>query len=123
MLFRSPRWVIFVFILSRLIGLVFYLIKRKRLNLWVGLCEEHRAQRRQGLILGGAGLVLGILFFCGMPFMREAAAIFMMLGGGVVCLIGGALLMRRASILTPQGVEGEEALVKAGQPFMDSLPR
>lgn len=116
-----PRWVIFVFLLSRLIGLVLFFIKRKQLNLHVGLCEEHKSMRRQGMIGGVLAIVFGVLFFVGMVFMREAVAIFMMLGGGFACLIAGVLLLRRAAILVPKGVEGEEALVKVGLPFLESL--
>ena len=60
-----PRYVILVFLLIRIVGLILYFCTRKRVTVYVGLCEDHLNRRRFGMLAGGALLLLGLLFFFG----------------------------------------------------------
>lgn len=60
-----PRYVILIFILIRIVGLILYFILRKRVTVYIGLCEAHLNRRRIGVITGLSLFMLGLITFFG----------------------------------------------------------
>jgi hypothetical protein len=56
-----PRYIILVFIFIRLIGIILYLMKRKRATIHVGLCEAHLKRRQLGKQVCGVLVGFGFL--------------------------------------------------------------
>ncbi len=113
-----PKWVIIVFLLSRLIGLILFFWKRRVLDLNIGLCEEHRRKRSTWMWGGGGAaafgfVVLGVALAADMPVLMIGFAL-LFLGGLIVLALG-------ARTVTPMSVEGDIARLKVGQPFLESL--
>lgn len=71
----TPRWVIIVFLLSRLIGLILFFMKRRTVNLHVGLCEEHTERRRMHLFVWGGTLGMSVLMGVGGAAMDSGVAL------------------------------------------------
>jgi hypothetical protein len=110
--------------LSILGGLLVYVIlatvMRKSALVELGLCERHRARRRNGLILACGGFLLALIAMFWCAWNSSAGGIFAGIGLMVVLPIAGGLLARVAS---PTRIDDRWVLLKVGQPFLDSLPR
>jgi flagellar biosynthesis protein FliQ len=93
-------------------------VKRRTVDLHVGLCEEHRESRKMKMVVSGGVLALSLLIGVGGAMMEAVALIvlasLMFLGG----VVGLALT---AGVVRAHKVEVEVAWVTAGQPFLDSL--
>lgn len=63
-----PRYVILVFILVHIAGIILYLCTRKSATLSIGLCESHFNRRRFGILIGCAMLLTGLFVFFGALF-------------------------------------------------------
>jgi hypothetical protein len=114
----TPRWVIFVFLVSRLIGLILFFVKRKTINLHVGLCEAHRGARRTKMWIGG-GVMAAAMMFGGAGIALNAGAL---IGLGGLTFLGGIVVMALgAMVVKAHKVEGDLAWVTAGQAFTDSI--
>lgn len=114
----TPRWVIFVFLLSRLIGLILFFVKRRTVNLHVGLCEEHTERRRMHLFIWGGTLGMSVLMGVGGAAMDSGAALAV---AGLAFFTGLIGLALTAAVLRVHKVQGEQAWVLAGEPFLHSL--
>jgi hypothetical protein len=58
-----PPYVLLIFLLVHIAGIILYCITRKRATLYIGLCEAHLNRRRFGLLIGICMLVGSVLFF------------------------------------------------------------
>jgi hypothetical protein len=113
-----PRWVIFLFVISWLIGLIVYLFKRRRFQLTLGLCEEHRASRTQNMFIGGGLVILGVVLM--VVSAVEDVGVGAALGG--VTLLGGILWTAiSANLMMIKKVEGNYAWVRFKGPFFESV--
>lgn len=114
-----PRWTLFVFIVSRLIGLILMMVKRRTVLLNIGLCEVHRAARSQRVMIGGGLLLLGVLGFAAGIALESTG---MLIGGPILLLVGIIVMAVSWSPVKVQKVEGEIAYLKADESFVNSLP-
>lgn len=103
----TPRWVIFVFLLSRLIGLILFFMKRRTVNLHVGLCEEHTDRRRMHLFGWGGTLGMSVLMGVGGAAMDSGPALDL---AGLAFFAGLIGLALKAAVLRVHKVEGEQAI-------------
>jgi hypothetical protein len=114
-----PRWTIIVFVLSRLIGLILMMIKRRTVVLELGLCDEHRALRKRNMLIGVGVMGLGVLLFAA---GIQADAVPLLLGGPVALIVGIVVTAMGHATVRVQKVEGEVAYIKASDAFTASLP-
>jgi len=113
-----PKWVIIVFLLSRLIGIILYFWKRRTLDLNIGLCEEHRRKRSMAM-WGGGGAAAFAFVVLGAGLALDMPELFI---GFLLLFVGGLIVLALgARTVTPMSVEGEVARLKVGQPFLESL--
>ena len=103
-----------------LVLLVVVLIVRKKAILHIGLCEKHRAQRKQGQIIGWSSLLGGvILLVCGAVFNSGVTALI----GVAVLLVGGIYGSVRATTITPTKITKENVWVTGvHKDFLADLP-
>jgi hypothetical protein len=81
-------------LLNLLILVIVVLIVRKKAILHIGLCERHRARRKQGLIIGYSSLLAGVVMIIvgavsDSGRMAVAGLLLVLVGG-----IGGAIIAR-----------------------------
>jgi hypothetical protein len=60
-----PRYVIIFFLLIRIVGLILYFCLRKRVTVYIGLCEDHVNKRRFGILAGCVMMLIGLAGFFG----------------------------------------------------------
>jgi hypothetical protein len=60
-----PPYVVLVFIFVHIVGLILYLCTRKRVTVYVGLCESHINRRRMGILAGCVVFLMGMFSFFG----------------------------------------------------------
>ena len=103
-----------------LILLVVYLMVRKKAIVHIGLCEQHRAKRKHGTVIGLSSIVAGIV-------LLVCAAVFnsgWLLAFGLIVFVGGAItggVMART--VTPTKIDKEYVwLSGVHRDFMANLP-
>jgi hypothetical protein len=103
------------------LGAVFYvigaLILRKKAEFEMGVCNEHAARRRNGILIGVVGVPLGFLV---MGAAVESSPIFIVLG--LLVMLGSlvaAVLM--VQLVSAKRIDERQAWLKVGRPFLDSL--
>jgi hypothetical protein len=109
-----------VFIVSRLIWLIVYLIVRKKAVVHIGLCELHRANRKLWIAIAWSSVALGII-------MIVVAAIFgygWWAGAGVLILLfGGITGALMARMVAPTKVDKQFVwLTGVNRDFVANLP-
>ncbi len=102
-----------------LIYVILAMVVRKSARVELGLCEAHRARRRNGLILAWSGMAVGLVgLLAGAAYGSGAMAI-----GGFVVLVAlpivGSLMARAAY---PTRIDDRWVWLKVGRPFLDGLP-
>jgi hypothetical protein len=110
--------------LTLLIGALIYVILaaivRKKVTVGLGLCEEHRARRRTGLLVGWLGFLGSfVLMVVGIATSSPPILILPAVLGMIGLPIAGMLLAR---VAYPTKIDDRYAWLKVGQPFLDSLP-
>jgi hypothetical protein len=104
-------------------GWLFYvivaLIVRKSASFEIGLCDEHAARRRNGILIGWLGGV-GCLV-AGIALIETSPALMLVLVVAAFAAMIGGLLMART--VQPARIRDGWAWIKVGRPFLDSLPR
>lgn len=113
-----PRYVILVFIFIRLIGIILYFVKRRTVSLNIGLCEEHRSQRRMYQWIGGGSIVAGFaMLLLWISLGKSVLIIF-----GLVALLGGAITLGLGTrLMSVVNVEGDTAELKIKGEFYESI--
>jgi hypothetical protein len=108
--------------LTLLIGALIYVIVaaivRKKVTVGLGLCEEHRARRRLGLIIGWVGFLGSFALMIALAVAGSAALMVGMVGMIVLPIVSLFL----ARVAYPTKIDDHYAWLKVGQPFLDSLP-
>ena len=115
-----PRYIIYVFLFIRLLGLILYLLKRKRATIYIGMCQAHMLKRRNGRLLGGAFVALG--FFLG--FLTAVTGDFTALGVGCVAmLVGLIIIVAMTQTVTADKIDEPYIWVKGvHKDYLKSLP-
>jgi hypothetical protein len=115
---HPPEYYITI-IAGLLIYVIVAMVSRKTALVELGLCEQHRARRRNGLIIAWAGFAGS---FC-LMFVGAAGRSGKLFIGSVVGLVvvplAGALVAR---VVYPTKIDNEYAWFRVGKPFLDSLP-
>jgi hypothetical protein len=115
-----PRYVVLVFIFIRIIGLILYFCLRKRVTVYVGLCETHLNRRRIGALLGTI-MLFGGLFVVGASTASENYSVA--LGGLILFLAGIITMVTSWRTVTASKIEEPYVWVKGvHRDFLDQLP-
>jgi hypothetical protein len=95
------------------------LVTRKSARIELGLCPPHRARRRNGLILAWGGFLGAfVLMFVGASDDVLGLMIAGFIGLLVLPIVGAVM----ARTLRPAKIDEHYAWLRAGKPFVDSLP-
>lgn len=115
-----PRYVILVFILIRIAGLILYFCLRKRVTIHIGLCESHINRRNFGVLTGLLMLLLGTMAFFG-AFTSE---VYQWVFPGLLLIFGGIIVMTVMwRVVTANKIEGQYVWVKGiNKDFLAALP-
>lgn len=115
-----PRWVIVLFVLIRWLGIIVYFATRTRLQLNVGLCEEHRTRRSRMMWGGAGGMVAAAIGCCGSVGEDSAALLIFF---GAVAFASLVVLVVGARLVAVKKVDQGMAWVKVKLPFVDAVRR
>lgn len=103
------------------LGALFYvigaLIVRKKAEFEIGVCGEHAARRRNGLLIGWLGAPLGLIL--AVALVEQSPAL---IGLGLLVFLGAlvaAILM--VQLVTAKRIDERQAWLKVGRPFLDSI--
>jgi hypothetical protein len=115
-----PRYVILVFILIRIVGLILYFCLRKRVTVYIGLCEDHINKRRFGVLAGVVTLLVGFVAFFGAIANENFGIIFL----GLLLILAGIIVMVTVwRTITATRIEEPYVWVKGvHKDFLDTLP-
>lgn len=115
-----PRYVILVFILIRIAGLILYFCTRKRMTVHIGLCEGHLSKRRFGMLIGAIMSSLGVLaFFAAVTSDSPQLAIPTIF----LFLVGIIVMVSMWRTVTAKKIEEPYVWVKGvSSAFLDTLP-
>jgi len=106
-------------IISRLILIIVYLIVRKKAVVHIGLCEQHRAMRKRGIIIGWSSVGLGFLVMFGAAFGSG----WWILVGFLVMIVGGITGGVMAQTVRPTKIDKEYVwLAGVHRDFLADLP-
>ena len=115
-----PRYVILVFILIRIVGLILYFCTRKRVTVHIGLCEDHINKRRFGVLAGCVVLLVGFISFFGALGNENFGIVFL----GLLLILAGMIVMVTVwRTVTAKKIEEPYVWVKGvHRDFLDTLP-
>lgn len=115
-----PRYVIWVFIFIRIVGLILYFCTRKRVTVYIGLCEDHINRRRFGMLIGGLILLLGFMAFFGAMSSEAFGIVFL----GLLLILAGIIVMVTVwRTITAKKIEEPYVWVKGiHSDFLETLP-
>jgi hypothetical protein len=88
----------------------------------LGLCERHRARRRNGFLLGGVGFLLGLAVLIAGITSNSPEGLLAISGGAVVMLAALAAGFFMARVATQNRIDAQYLWLEVGQPFLDGLP-
>lgn len=115
-----PRYVILVFILIRIAGLILYFCTRKRVTVYIGLCEDHINKRRFGVMAGVVVMLVGFISFFGAMSNENFSVVFL----GLLLILAGIIVMVSAwRTITASKIQEPYVWVKGvHKDFLDTLP-
>ncbi len=116
-LFWHPPGYYALICIGALIYVIAAMIVRKSAEFEVGLCDEHSARRRNGIILGAVGTPL--LFVGGIGVIDRVPILSLVLMVAAFGLLVASLLMAR--VVTAARIQDGFAWIKVGKPFLDSI--
>jgi hypothetical protein len=117
-LFWHPPGYYALICIGALIYVIAAMIVRKSAEFEVGLCDEHSARRRNGIIVGWLGAPL--CFVAGIAVIDRVPILSVVLIVASLGLIVASLLMAR--IVVAARIQDNFAWIKVGKPFLDSIP-
>jgi len=114
-----PAYYLFIFC-NLLILLIVYMIVRKKAVVHIGLCEAHRAKRKNGLVIGWSSLGLAVVLFI---LAGVVGSGWFVLAGFLALLIGGITGAVMARTVTPAKIDKEYVwLTGVHKDFLTELP-
>ena len=115
-----PRYVILVFILIRIVGLILYFCTRKRVTVYIGLCEAHINRRRIGVFAGVSLLMLGLITFFGALSSENFS---LALPGLLFVLVGIVVMATMWRVVSASKIQEPNVWVKGIHiDFLETLP-
>jgi hypothetical protein len=116
---QHPAYLLLLFC-NLLILLIVVLIVRKKAVVHIGLCERHRARRKQGIIIGLSGLIGGIVLIIGAIVSQS----WLMGIAGAVALLGGSIYgVILARTISPTKIDKEYVWATGcHRDFLEGLP-
>lgn len=122
---RTLRWhpqgYYFLLMFNILIYAIVASVVSKKGKVAAGLCAEHRARRRNGILVGWGLAVLGIVLLI-VGIAQESPAL--MIAGPITLLAGIIYGIVRSRVLVPQQIEKDIIrLQKVDRAFLAALPR
>ena len=107
-----------VLVLSPLIYVIVALIMRKTAIVRIGLCPDHRARRRKGILVGWIGSVFAMAGCSAGIVADSPEAMLAGLGSFMIFPVVGIVM---AHAIQPKRIDDNFAWLKVGKPFLDSL--
>ena len=119
-LYWHPPWIYILILASLLIYVIVALIIRKRATIHIGLCDEHRAARRNAIALGWGILLAGIgTIIAAISFSSGWAG----LTGGVLIIAGTIYGSVRGRVVSAARIDDQHLWLRGVCPaFLDTLP-
>lgn len=117
-LFWHPPGYYALICIGALIYVIAAMIVRKSAEFEVGICDEHAARRRNGIILGWLGSPL--CFIGGIAVVDRLPALTLVLIALALVLM--VVSLRMARLVTAARIQDGSAWIKVGKPFLDSIP-
>jgi hypothetical protein len=115
-----PRYIILIFLLIRIVGLILYFCLRKRVTVYIGLCEDHVNKRRFGVLAGCVTMLIGLVWFFG-ALMNESFGFGFL--GLLVFLAGIIVMVTVWRTVTATKIQEPYVWVKGvNKDFLNSLP-
>jgi hypothetical protein len=116
---HHPAYYLFIIFCNILVYVVVALIVRKTAEYRVGVCPMHRSKRRNAILIGWGGFLLGVLMLL-VGAMEESAILaiagLVFLVVGIICGIAGS------RIISPKRIDANYAWLRgAGLEFLDSI--
>ena len=115
--------------LGLLLGLIPYVLialaTQRKLTAHVGVCDEHRRKRRNAVLLGLLGMVVGlVIIVIGAMLRRQPTATFWLIVGGVVFSFVALCYASFASrVIWPRKIDRKLAWIEgAGEEYLAALP-
>jgi hypothetical protein len=116
-----PRYVLLVFLLIRIVGIILYFCLRRRATIYIGLCEDHINKRRFGMLIGGSVMTAGFLLFFGQ--MSSDPNIGLIMLGLMMALVGICVMVSVYRTVSATKIEEPYVWVKGvNQDFLNDLP-
>jgi hypothetical protein len=115
-----PRYVIVVFLLIRIVGLILYFCTRKRVTVYIGICEGHVNKRRFGVLAGFVIMLIGFVAFFSAMVNENFPVVFL----GLLSILAGIIFMVMSwRTITAKKIEEPYVWVKGvHKDFLDTLP-
>jgi hypothetical protein len=120
---HHPALYLLIFFPGLLIYLIIAICVRKRANLFVGLCDRHRARRNWSMAISWL-VILGSIgcFFLAAQFNGDAAAL-LIIGGIFGILIAAVVGVFMSRVVYAKRIDGTHAYVGGASPaFLETLP-
>lgn len=110
-----PPWVFCFLLLGALPYVIFASILRKQGSLRVGLCENHRAMRRNAMIAWPILLILGFVGMIAGAVATTVPVIFLGIASMVASIVWAIVGLR---VLTPQKIENDWMWLAGAHPML-----
>jgi len=116
---HHPAYYVIIVICNILIYVVVALIVRKTAEYRVGVCPIHRSKRRNAILIGWGGFLLGTFALVGAA-MEESGILAI---AGLVLLVAGIIYgIVGSQIISPKRIDESYAWLQgAGSEFLDSI--
>lgn len=117
---HSP-WAYIAIVLNVLVYAIIALIVRKVITLEVPICDEHRAQRRRFLWLGGALLVAAVVIPVALATADKTAFVPLAITAPAIAAI---VFFLKSRLMIPRYIDAEIAKVRGPcEAFLQQFPR
>jgi len=123
---RTLRWhppAYYALLLNIIIYVIVETIVSRKAEVAAGLCRDHRARRRNAILVGWLTTMLGIALLIVGAAVADRGLGWFMAGGGLLILFGLVYGTVRSQILVPRRIEkGIVRLQKVDRDFLAPLP-
>ena len=116
---HHPAYYLIILVCNILIYVIVALIVRKTAEYRVGVCPVHRSRRRNAILIGWGGFLLGVFMFVGAA-MQES--VIFAIAGPVLLVVGIIYGIVGSQFISPKRIDANYAWLRgAGSEFLDSI--